>query len=91
MRVRKVAKQLKRYHKSYVRWDKENDVPIHKYHLASHDDKVRYIMRMTRKHYFGLRDKYPVGSMMWKLYTHKACSYDLYDDIMSFWGYNMYE
>ena len=85
MRVRKIAKQLKRYHKSYVRWDKENDVPIHKYHLASYDDKVRYIVRMTRKYYFGLAKKYHPNSMMGKLYIHKACSPYLFNDILDFW------
>ena len=91
MRVRKIAKQLKRFYESYKGFDKENERGIYSYHLACFDEKVRYIERMTRKHYFGLRNKYPVGSMMWKLYTHKACSYDLYDDIMMFWGINTYE
>ena len=90
MRVRKVAKQLKLFHKN-CHWDKEKDEPIVGYKVANHSAKTAYIMRMTRKHYFGLRNKYPVGSMMWKLYTHKACSYYIYDDIMMFWGLNLYE
>ncbi len=89
MRVRKIAKQLKLFHK-HVTFDKEG-YPVCKYKVANHSAKTNYIMRMTRKHYFGLRNKYPVGSMMWKYYTHKACSYDLYDDIMMFWGLNLYE
>lgn len=86
MRVRKIAKQLKRWYKESS-WDIDKDLPVLGYRIGSQDDKTSYIMRMTRKHYFGLRNKYPVGSMMWNLYTHKACSYDLYDDILSFWGW----
>lgn len=86
MRVRKIAKQLKLYYKN-MSFDKDSDFPIIGYKVANFGAKTHYIMRMTRKHYFGLRNKYPVGSMMWNLYTHKACSYDLYDDILSFWGY----
>lgn len=86
MRVRKIAKQLKLYYK-HMSFDKDSDFPIIGYKVANFGAKTHYIMRMTRKHYFGLRNKYPVGSMMWNLYTHKACSYDLYDDILSFWGY----
>lgn len=86
MRVRKVAKQLKRFHKSYICWDKEKEKPIYGYHLASHYEKMRYIIRMTKKHYFGLAKKYPPNSMMGKLYIHKACSPYLYEDIMRFWG-----
>ena len=85
MRVRKVAKQLKLFHKN-VRFDEEG-YPICNYKVNNINGKTHYIMRMTRKHYFGLRNKYPVGSMMWQLYTHKACSYDIYDEILSFWGY----
>lgn len=86
MRVRKVAKQLKLFHKN-CDWDMEEEIPIIRYHVGSIGAKTNYIMRMTRKHYFGLRNKYPVGSMMWKFYTHKACAYDLYDDVLAFWGY----
>lgn len=86
MRVRKVAKQLKLFHKN-CGYDRLKDEPIIGYHMGSQNAKTHYIMRMTRKHYYGLRSKYPVGSMMWKLYTHKACSYNLYDDILAFWGY----
>ena len=85
MRVRKIAKQLKLFH-SHVTYDKEG-YPVVNYKIANHNEKVSYIMRMTRKHYYGLRSKYPIDSMMWKLYTHKACSYNLYDDILDFWGY----
>lgn len=90
MRVRKIAKQLKRWYKESS-WDIDKDLPVIGYRIGSQDDKTNYIMRMTRKHYFGLRNKYSVGSMMWKYYTHKACSYDLYDEIMMFWGLNIYE
>lgn len=89
MRVRKIAKQLKLFHKN-VKFDNEG-YPVCKYKVANHSAKTNYIIRMTRKHYFSLRNKYPVGSMMWKFYTHKACSYYLYDDIMMFWGINTYE
>ena len=85
MRVRKVAKQLKRWFKESS-WDDFNDEPIFGYKVGSLRAKQDYIVRMSRKHYFGLRDKYPVGSMMYNLYTHKACSYDLYEDVLSFWG-----
>ena len=87
MRVRKIAKQLKLFHKN-CHWESLDDcMPTIGYKIANHKAKQDYIMRMTRKHYFGLRNKYPVGSMMWKYYTHKACSYDLYDDILEFWGW----
>ena len=89
MRVRKIAKQLKLFYKN-VKFDNEG-YPVCKYKVANHSAKTNYIMRMTRKNYFCLRNKYPVGSMMWKFYTHKACSYYLYDDIMMFWGINTYE
>ena len=85
MRVRKIAKQLKRWYNSYVGWDKVKDEPIYAYHLASHDDKIRHIVRMTRKCYFGLARKCPPNSMMGKLYIHKACSPYLYDEILEFW------
>lgn len=85
MRVRKIAKQLKRWFKESS-WDDFNDKPIIGYKVGSLRAKQDYIVRMSRKHYFGLRDKYPVGSVMYNLYTHKACSYDLYEEILSFWG-----
>lgn len=86
MRVRKIAKQLKLFYGG-LRYDKSEDFPIITYRIRNHAAKHAYIMRMTRRHYFGLRSKYPVGSMMWNLYTHKACSYDLYNDILDFWGW----
>lgn len=86
MRVRKIAKQLKLFHKN-IHFDTNTETCTCGYKVANYSAKQAYIMRMTRKHYFGLRNKYPVGSMMWKLYTHKACSYDLYDDILLFWGW----
>lgn len=85
MRVRKIAKQLKRFYQGYVCWDKENDVPIYTYKIGCHDDKVHHIMRMTRKHYFGLAKKYSPNSWMGKLCIHKACSPYLYDEILEFW------
>ena len=85
MKVRKIAKQLKRFCQGYVCWDKDNDEPIYNYHIGGHDDKVRHIIRMTKKHYFGLAKKYPPNSMMGKLYIHKACSPYLYDEILEFW------
>lgn len=86
MRVRKVAKQLKRWHQN-ITFD-EHEEPIYNYKMGSLQAKQDYIVRMSRKHYFGLRDKFPKGSTMWKYYTHEACSYNLYDNIMSFWGLN---
>jgi hypothetical protein len=85
MRVRKIAKQLKKFHAN-VTFDEEG-YPVCNYKVANLVAKTHYILRMTRKHYFGLRSKYPVGSMMWQLYTHKACAYDLYDEVLSFWGW----
>lgn len=85
MRVRKIAKQLKLFH-SHVTYDKEG-YPVVNYKIANHDEKVSYIMRMTRKHYFGLAKKYSPDTMMGRLYIHKACSPYLYDDILSFWGW----
>lgn len=64
MRVRKIAKQLKCFYESYKGWDKENEMGIYSYHLACFDDKVRYMIRMSRKHYFGLTKKYPPNSIM---------------------------
>lgn len=84
MRVRKVAKQLKMFHHRV--WYDNDGYPVAKYKIANHDDKVKYIMRMTRKHYFGLAKKYRPDSMMGRLYTHKACSPYLYEEIMLFWG-----
>lgn len=84
MRVRKVAKQIKRW-LGDVAFD-ENEKPIYNYKVGSLQSKQDYIARMSRKHYFGLIDKYPRGSMMWKYYIHKACSYSLYEDILEFWG-----
>lgn len=90
MRVRKIAKQLKSWHKESS-WDIDKDLPVLGYRMGSQDDKTSYIMRMTRKHYFGLINKYPVDSMMYKLYIHKANSYYLYDDIMAYWNCDAYE
>jgi len=83
MRVRKIAKQLKRWYKG-VTFD-EHEEPIYKHKVGNIQAKQDYIVRMSRKHYFGLRDKYPVGSMMWNLYTHKACSPYIFEDILDFW------
>lgn len=89
MRVRKVAKQLKLFHKN-VTFDKEG-YPICNYKVNNINGKTHYIMRMTRKHYFGLAKKHDPNSMMGKLYIHKACSPYLYEEILSFWGYDIYE
>lgn len=90
MRVRKIAKQLKRWYKESS-WDDFNDEPILGYKVGAVYDKIAYIKRMTRKHYFGLLRRCTVGSMMYKLYTHKANSYYLYDDIMAYWNCDAYE
>lgn len=89
MRVRKVAKQLKLFHRN-VTFD-EDGYPIHHYKVANHGAKQAYIMRMTKKHYFGLANKYSPDSMMGRLYIHKACSPYLYEEILDFWGMNLYE
>lgn len=86
MRVRKVAKQLKRWDKESS-WDIDKDLPVLGYRMGSQDAKINYIMRMTRKHYFGLAKKYSPDTMMGRLYIHKACSPFLYDEILEFWGY----
>lgn len=84
MRVRKIAKQLKRFHAN-VTYDKDG-IPVScSYKLARHGDKVNYIMRMTRKHYYGLAKK--STGMMRAFYIHKACSSYLYDEILEHWGY----
>lgn len=70
MMVRKIAKQLKLFQKN-VTFDNDG-YPVCKYKVDNHSAKTNYIMRMTWKHYFCLCNKYPVGSMMWKFYTHKA-------------------
>lgn len=90
MRVRKVAKQLKLFHRN-CRWDAETDTCHIGYKVSNHGAKQAYIMRMTKKHYFGLAKKYSPNSMMGKLYIHKACSPYLYDEILKFWGYDIYE
>lgn len=86
MRVRKIAKQLKRWDNEAVWGDCDSCEPIFGYRIGGHEDKISHILRMTRKHYFGLMKKYSVGSMMYQLYTHKANSYDLYDEVLEFWG-----
>lgn len=90
MRVRKIAKQIKRFYESYKGWDKENEMGIYSYHLSCFDDKVGYMIRMSRKHYFRLAKKYPPNSMMSKLYIHKACSPYIFDDILDFWKIDAY-
>jgi len=89
MRVRKIAKQLKLWYQG-VTYD-ENEEPIYNHKVGSLQAKQDYIVRMTRKHYFGLMNKYPVGSMMWKYYTHNACSPYIYEEILEFWGLHVYD
>mgnify|MGYP007012479596 CR=1 FL=1 len=89
MRVRKIAKQLKRWYKESS-WDIDKDLPVIGYRMGSQDDKTSYIMRMTKKHYFGLAKLYPVGSMMYNYYTHQANSYNLYEDMLEFWNITEY-
>lgn len=89
MRVRKVAKQLKLFHKN-VTFDKDG-YPVCHYKIANHSAKTDYIMRMTRKHYFGLAKKHDPNSMIGRLYIHNACNPFLYEEIMEFWGINLYE
>ena len=89
MRVRKVAKQLKRHFRSVTGWD-EDGLPIHSYNMRQFSKGVHYIERMTRRHYFGLLDRKAKPSMMQNLYIHKACSPYLFDEIMEFWGCPLY-
>lgn len=84
MRVRKIAKQLKLFHKNCYWSDCDAYVPIIEYSIANHDAKVAYIMRMTRKYYYKQAKKH--GGMTSYLYIHKACSPYLYDDILAYWG-----
>ena len=90
MRVRKVAKQLKLFHRKSV-WDDLEKEPVFGYKVARHADKVNYIIRMTRKNYFGLARKFPPDSMMGRLCIHKACSPYLYEEVLAFWGYDIYK
>lgn len=85
MRVRKIAKQLKRFYGG-LRYDKSEDFPIITYRIRNHAAKHAYIERMTRKNYFGLLRR-KNSPMMQNLYIHKACSPYLFDEIMEFWGY----
>ena len=89
MRVRKIAKQLKLFH-DHVTYEKEG-YPVFGYKIANHTRKVDYIMRMTRRHYFGLAKKYSPNSAIGRLYIHKACSPYLYEDILEFWWLKIYE
>ena len=89
MRVRKVAKQIKRWLND-VSFD-EHEEPIYNYKVGSLGAKQDYIVRMTKRHYFGLAKKYNPNSMMGKFYIHKACSPYIYEEILSFWGCNIYE
>ena len=84
MRVRKVAKQLKLFHKN-LGYDKDG-YPVVGYKVENLVRKTNYILRMTRRHYFCLAKKYDANSMMGRLYIHKACSPYLYDEVLSFWG-----
>lgn len=83
MRVRKIAKQLKKFHAS-VTYDNEG-LPVCGYKISCHGAKVSYIMRMTRKHYYGVAKR--STGMIAALCIHKASSPYLYDDILEFWGY----
>lgn len=89
MRVRKIAKQLKRRIDS-ARLDGDN-CNVYDYKMSCVQEKVSYIMRMTRKNYFGLLKKCKVGTMMHNLYVHNANSYYLFDDILKYWGCYGYE
>ena len=88
MRVRKIAKQLKRWYNE-ASLDDFNDEPIYGYRIGCHDDKIRYVIRMTKNHYFKIAKKYPPDSLMCKLYIHKTCSPYIYDDFLSFWCINV--
>jgi hypothetical protein len=83
MRVRKIAKQLKKFHAS-VTYDNEG-LPVCGYKISRHGAKVSYIMRMTRKYYYGNAKK--SCGLASALYIHKACSPYLYDEILAFWGW----
>lgn len=103
MRVRKIAKQLKRHYKSVTGYD-DDGMPIHTYNMRQFGKGCHYIMRMTRRNYFGylsrarrvteqIDGKKKVRQpdvMMIKLYIHKACSPYLFDNIMAFWGCPLY-
>ena len=84
MRVRKIAKQLKKYHAS-VTYDNEGLPICCGYKISRHEAKVRYIMRMTRKYYYGVAKR--STGMMAAYCIHKATDPYLYDEILEFWGY----
>lgn len=86
MRVRKIAKQLKRFYGG-LQYDRSMDEPIITYRIRNHAAKEHYIMRMTRKNYFGLLRRKGNSQMMQRLYIHNACSPYLFDEILEFWGY----
>lgn len=83
MRVRKIAKQLKRFHAN-VTYDKDG-YPVCGYKISRHGAKVSYIMRMTRKHYYGVAKR--STGMRAALCIHKATDPYLYDEILAFWGW----
>lgn len=87
MRIRKVAKQLKRYHKSFVGY--VDDMPVHTYKVRGLGRKMNFILRITRRNYFGVLRKRKQDCMLRKLAIHKACSPYLYEDIMEFWGVDL--
>ncbi len=86
MRVRKIAKQLKRFYGG-LRYDRSMDFPIITYRIRNHAAKEHYIMRMTRKNYFGLLRRKDNSPMMQNLYIHNANSPYLFHEILEFWGY----
>lgn len=83
MRVRKIAKQLKKFHAN-VTYDKDG-YPVCGYKISHHGAKVSYIMRMTRKYYYGVAKR--STGMMAAYCIHKATDPYLYDEILAFWGW----
>lgn len=86
MRVRKIAKQLKRFYGG-MSYDSSMDEPVITYRIRNHAVKEHYIMRMTRKNYFGLINRKGNSQMMQNLYIHNSNSPYLFDEILEFWGY----
>ena len=75
MRVRKVAKQLKRLHRN------------NKYKVGSIYAKTDYIIRMTRGNWFGLTKLNKKGDeWLHKWITHSSQKYDILGEILEYWG-----
>ena len=87
MRIRSVAKQLKRYHKSFEGY--VDGMPVHTYKVRDFARKYHFILRITRRNYYGIIRKRKQDMLLRKWAIHNACSPYLYEDIMEFWGLDL--